>query len=39
MLIRLLVKWEANLYAPMQASMSYRDGDTDLVIMCGPREG
>ena len=39
MLIRLLVKLEANLYAPIKASMNYRDGDTDLVIMCGPREG
>lgn len=39
MLICLLVKQEANLYAPMRASMSYRDGDTDLVIPCGPREG
>ena len=39
MLIRVLVKQEANLYAPMRASMNDRDGDTNLVIICGSREG
>ena len=39
MLIRLLVKREANMYTRVWASMSYRDGDSELVIMYGPREG
>ena len=39
MLVRLLVKKEANLHTRTSASMSYRDGDGELVMMCGPREG